>query len=122
MKILSRKFHAVLDYMSGIVLIAAPWALHFEEVTAATTTAIVAGALILLMSLMTSYEGGIIRIVPMPMHLNMDVLLGLILAASPWLVGFNYEVYLPHLIMGILTLLSGLTTVRSSLHKLATGV
>jgi hypothetical protein len=122
MKIISRKFHAVLDYMSGILLIAAPWALQFDDVSAATTTAVVAGALILIMSLMTNYEGGIVRIVPMSLHLNMDILLGIVLAASPWLFGFKDEVYLPHLIMGVLAILSGIMTVRSSFHKLMSDV
>jgi hypothetical protein len=71
---------------------------------------------------MTNYEGGIVRIVPMSLHLNMDILLGLVLAASPWLFGFKDEVYLPHLIMGVLAILSGIMTVRSSFHKLMSDV
>lgn len=117
MKIISRKFHAVLDYLSGIILIIAPWALKFNEVNVASAVAIVAGVFILIMSVMTDYEGGLIRSVPMAVHLNMDIILGLLLAASPWILGFSEEVYLPHLLMGILAIASGLLTVSTSLSQ-----
>jgi hypothetical protein len=117
MKIISRKSHAVLDYLSAIVLIAAPWLFRFSDSNTATTVAVLAGILILVMSLMTNYEGGILRNIPMAMHLNMDILLGIVLALSPWIFGFKDEVYLPHLIMGLLAIFSGALTVRTSLDR-----
>ncbi|HEX8607938.1 MAG TPA: SPW repeat protein [Pedobacter sp.] len=115
MKIISRKSHAVLDYLSAILLIAAPWLFGFSDSDTAKTVAVVAGILILGMSLMTNYEGGVLRSVPMAMHLNMDIVLGIVLAISPWLFNFKDDVYLPHLIMGLLAIFSGLMTVRTSL-------
>lgn len=115
MKIISRKFHAVLDYLSGIVLIIAPWVLNFNDSNVASAVAVVAGVLILIMSVMTDYEGGLIHTIPMSTHLNMDIVLGILLAASPWLFGFNERVYLPHLILGLLAIALGFLTVRVSL-------
>lgn len=115
MKIISRKFHAVLDYLSGVLLIIAPWVLDFNESNVASAVAVVAGVLILIMAIMTDYEGGLVRTIPMSTHLNMDIILGILLAASPWLFNFNEEVYLPHLILGILSIASGLLTDRVSL-------
>jgi len=117
MKIISRKVHAVLDYLSAIVLIAAPWLLHFETSAAAKNVAIAAGAIILLMSVLTAYEGGLFRKVPMPMHLNADILLGILLAASPWIFGFSGDVYLPHLILGLFAIVVSVLTERSSFSK-----
>ncbi|HKG05708.1 MAG TPA: SPW repeat protein [Pedobacter sp.] len=114
MKIIRRKFHVVLDYLSAVVLIAAPWLLGFSGSVTATAVAIIAGILILAMSFMTDYEGGILRSIPMSMHLNMDILLGLALTLSPWVLAFKHEVYLPHVIMGLLAIFSGLFTVRTS--------
>lgn len=114
MKIISRKSHAVLDYLSAIILISAPWIFGFSDSSTATRVAVAAGILILGMSLMTNYEGGVLRSIPMAGHLNMDVLLGIVLAISPWLFNFKEEVYLPHLIMGLLAIFSGLMTVRTS--------
>jgi hypothetical protein len=116
MKIINRKFHAVLDYLSALVLIAAPWILNFSDSTSATLTAALAGILIIAMSVMTNYEGGLLRTIPMQMHLVADVILGIVLAASPWLFGFRDVVYLPHVIMGALAIFSGLLTESRSLN------
>ena len=39
-------------------------------------------------SLMTDYELGIVEVVPMPVHLTLDVVSGTVMAASPGLFGF----------------------------------
>ena len=121
MNIISRKFHAVLDYFSVMILLTAPWLFNFSDSTAATATAVFAGVLILIMSLMTNYEGGFVRNIPMSVHLNVDVVLGVILAASPWIFGFSDLVYLPHLIMGVLAILAGTMTTRTSLNNRMAG-
>lgn len=117
MRFISRKFHAVLDYMVGILLIAAPWLFNFADVNAAKWVAIGVGALILVMSLMTDYEGGGIKTLSMNTHLIMDVIAGIFLAASPWLFNFSDMVYLPHLVVGILEIGAGLFTHATSEHE-----
>ncbi len=102
MKFISRKTHAVLDYIVGLLLIAAPWIFRFSEINAARWSAIIVGILVLAMSLITDYEGGVKKMLSMNTHLNMDVLVGIFLAISPWLFGFHDRVYLPHLLVGIL--------------------
>jgi hypothetical protein len=116
MHIITRKTHAVLDYFSAIALIGIPWALNFHELKIATQILVGAGILIAIMSDMKNYEGGIARFIPMSVHLNMDILLGILLIASPWLFGFSDAIYLPHVIAGLYAILSGLLTVRSSLN------
>ena len=116
MHIITRKTHAVLDYLSAIALIGIPWVLNFHELKIATQILVGAGILIAIMSAMTNYEGGIARFIPMSVHLNMDILLGILLIASPWLFGFSDAIYLPHVIAGLYAILSGLLTVRSSLN------
>jgi hypothetical protein len=120
MKIINRRLHALLDYTSAFILLSAPWLFQFKDSNTATIVAIAAGATILVLSTITDYEGSLFRLVPMSAHLNLDILLGILLAASPWIFGFNAEVYLPHLLMGVFAVLSGLLTVRRSLSK--TGV
>ncbi|SFC35474.1 SPW repeat-containing protein [Parapedobacter composti] len=116
MRFIGRKFHAVLDYTAGIVLIAAPWLLGFAPIAGAAWVAVIVGIALIGMSLLTDYEGGALKIVPMSTHLTIDVVAGLILAASPWLFGFYEQVYAPHLILGILEIGAGLFTVSSSQH------
>jgi hypothetical protein len=117
MKIISTKAHAIIDYVVGILLIAAPWIFRFSDIPAAKWTAIAVGILILLMSFVTDYEGGGKKMLSMSTHLTMDVVAGIFLAASPWLFGFNDSVYLPHLIVGILEIGAGLMTERTSQHS-----
>jgi hypothetical protein len=116
MRIVSRKFHAMLDYMSGLLLIVSPWLFNFNDISEARWVAIIIGIVIILMSFNTDYEGGFTKILTMSSHLTMDVIAGIFLAASPWIFGFNDQVYLPHLIVGILEMGAGLFTERKSEH------
>jgi hypothetical protein len=113
MRIISTKLHSRIDYLSSILFIAMPWILNFSEVVPATWVLIAVGSLSILMSLFTDYEGGMVRSMPMSVHLNIDVFTGLFLAASPWILGFAGDVYLPHLLLGLFEIAAGLLTVRS---------
>ena len=57
---------------------------------------------IIILALLTDFEVGVVRLIPMPVHLGIDVLGGLLLAASPWLFGFADRVWAPHLVFGLL--------------------
>jgi hypothetical protein len=50
----------------------------------------------------------------MKAHLALDVLSGIVLAASPWLFDFADRVYLPHLILGLIEIGAGLMTRTST--------
>lgn len=117
MRFISRKFHAVLDYITGILLIASPWLFNFADIEAAKWVALLVGILVLGMAFVTDYEGGGKKALSMSGHLTMDVITGIFLAASPWLFNFDEFVYLPHLIIGILEIGAGLFTEKSSQHS-----
>lgn len=117
MKAISRRFHAILDYGSVIILLLAPFLFNFVDVPTAKMIAIVSAAFVLLLSFMTKYEGGLVKIIPMRMHLAADIALGLFLIASPWLFKFNNETYLFHVIMGLVALLAGVFTNGKSVYK-----
>lgn len=113
---ISSRMHAMLDYPLGIVLIAAPWIFGFSDVGgAAVALPIIVGALAILQSLITDWELSIADVLPLPAHLSMDVLAGVVLAASPWIFGFADEgtnAWLPHLLVGIGLVGAGLMTQR----------
>ena len=104
MKFIDRKTHGYLDYIVGLLLIAAPWLLDFYRGGAETWVPVILGAGVIVYSLLTDYELGASRQIPFGTHLLLDVLGGIFLAASPWLFGFADYVYLPHLIVGIMEL------------------
>jgi hypothetical protein len=110
MRFISTKMHGVLDYVVGVLLIAAPWLFNFNDGTAAQWVPVIIGLAVILMSVMTNYEAGMMKTIPMSTHLTMDVVVGIFLAASPWLFGFADQVYLPHLIVGLLSIGTGLCT------------
>ncbi len=101
MRFLPSRLHGVIDYLWGVALLATPWLFGFADVAAAKWLAVVFGLGAILYSAVTDYELGLVRILPMVLHLGLDGLAGAFLAASPWLFGFADVVYLPHLILGI---------------------
>jgi hypothetical protein len=99
-----------MDYAVGLLLIVAPWVLGFADGGAETWVPVVLGAGALLYSALTRYELGLAKVIPMRVHLGLDVLSGVLLATSPWLFGFYDSVYAPHLIFGVLEVFAGLMT------------
>ena len=113
MRFIPTKFHAPLDYIVGVALIAAPWIFQFSEHTAATVVPVVLGIGLIAYSLFTNYELGVWKVAPMAVHNLIDIAAGTLLAASPWIFGFADEtanVWVPHLIVGLAAVFLGLTT------------
>jgi hypothetical protein len=105
-RLIPTKLHVGMDYLVGVLLIAAPWIFGFaDESTAATWISVLAGVAMLGLSTVTDYEGGVLaRIVAMRMHLISDALLGVLLVAAPWLFGFADEgtnAWLPFVVFGL---------------------
>ena len=78
--------------------------------TPAKWVAILFGVGAILYSLFTAYELGVLRIIPMSMHLVLDGAAGALLAASPFLLGFSDQVYGPHVAFGLFSIIASLVT------------
>jgi hypothetical protein len=102
--------------MSGLFLIASPWLFNFQDVPTARWVAVIMGVIIIIMSLNTDYEAGVTKLIKMSTHLKMDIVGGIFLAASPWILGFSEQIFLPHLILGIMEIGAGLCTEQKSEH------
>ncbi|HSI76670.1 MAG TPA: SPW repeat protein [Lunatimonas sp.] len=110
MRFIDSRTHAVIDYMSGILFIASPWVLGFANHGAAMSLPSITGALIIIISLMTDFEYGLLPAVSLPMHLHFDIIIGLVLLTSPWIFGFSARVMWPHVIFGMVSVFAGLFT------------
>jgi SPW repeat len=113
MRFIPTKFHAPLDYIVGVALIAAPSIFQYSDVTAATVVSIVLGIGLIAYSLLTDYELGVWKVAPMAVHNLIDVVAGAFLAASPWIFGFADEsanVWVPFMVVGLAAIFLGLTT------------
>lgn len=100
MKIISSKVHGYLDYIVGVLLIAAPYIFNFRESGPASIIPIILGISTITYSLLTQYELGAVKAIKMKVHLAIDFIAGAFLAVSPWLFGFSDVVFWPHLIVG----------------------
>ena len=110
MNVLPTRIHAVIDYVMAAVLILTPLVFMFAEHEAARWVLTYAGIVTFVASLLTHDELGIAWAIPMPGHLGLDIIVGAILIASPWLFGFADIIWLPHVILGAIKILLALVT------------
>jgi len=108
MRFLPTRVHGALDYVVGVALILAPNIFQFSNVAAAAWIPRVLGVGLIVYSVFTNYEWGIIKVLPMSYHLVVDFVASLLLATSPFLFGFadkSINVWLPHVVVGVTVIL-----------------
>ncbi len=112
MRFISTKTHGIIDYIVGIILFFAPSIFGFSEYGgAAVTIPQVLGVAILIVTLLTNFEPGLIKLIPMSLHLWFDYLGSILLIVSPWLFNFSNlsgSVWTPHVVVGALILVQAL--------------
>ncbi len=81
---ISRPVHGVLDYLTGVLLAASPWIFGFAHQHLAPQFALIFGGGMVLYSLLTNYELGVVRLLPFPVHRFIDFAVGFLLATN-WL-------------------------------------
>lgn len=101
MQIIDTKTHGYIDYIMGTLLIAMGYVINFNSENTPNLVLYMVGTLTIFYSLLTKYELGVIKIIPMYIHLMLDSLSAIFLATSPWLLGFADDVFLPHLLLGL---------------------
>jgi hypothetical protein len=123
LRIIPTKLHGILDYLFGILLIALPTLLGFSSQENETWVMIVLGIVTILYSMVTRYECAFVSLISMRTHLWFDLISGILLIWSPWLLHFAGRVYLPHVIVGaveiVIVLLSDNQPVKSPSPRLA---
>jgi hypothetical protein len=80
--------HGVLEYLAGVLFIAAPFLFGFDSDTA-TGVSIGAGVVVLVIASSTAMTTGLIKSIPVQAHVILDYLLALLLIAAPFLFGFS---------------------------------
>ncbi|HVE80955.1 MAG TPA: SPW repeat protein [Candidatus Dormibacteraeota bacterium] len=114
MKLLSPRTHTIIGFITGLALLAAPSVLDFRDVGGASVaTSQLIGIIILLSELTVQETFFGIGFVPIRIHLILDMLLGAVLAISPWLFGFASEeanAWMPHLVVGVFIIMYALFT------------
>jgi hypothetical protein len=108
--------HGFFDYFLGLGAIVAPWLFGFAHVVPARLVMQTQGLAVLLYSLFTDYEWGLVRVLRFPSHLLLDFLGGLMLVASPSLLGFRHFGR-THVALGLLELAITLLTRRRAFAR-----
>ena len=109
----STRTHGVLDLVSVGALLAAPRLFGVNDEPRAASVLRMAGGGALAYSMLTDYEFGLVKVLPMRAHLALDAASGAFLASSPWLLGFaknGPRYWVPHALMGAGEVLAALTT------------
>lgn len=70
-KLIPTRVHGVLDYLFGVMYIALSLLLSWPQPAATILMALGAG--VLLYSILTRYELGLVKLLPMPAHLVIDL-------------------------------------------------
>ena len=86
---ISQTIHGGIEYVAGILLIAAPFIFGFDDDGSATAVSIVLGVLVIFIAAITSGPTSIIDSLPVGGHVVLDYALAAILIASPFIFGFS---------------------------------
>jgi hypothetical protein len=103
LRVIPTKAHGAVDMATGPALIAAPTLLRMNGNTGATIPPRVVGAAATVYALLTDYEFGLKRVLPMRTHLALDAVAGIALAATPFVTGASKKGvrhWLPHTVIG----------------------
>ncbi len=87
---ISRFLHGAIEYLAGVLLVAAPFLFSFES-DAATAVAVVAGVIVLVIASSTDGPTSLINSIPTATHVVLDFALAAVLIASPFLFSFSDE-------------------------------
>jgi hypothetical protein len=102
------RLHGVLDYVLATAMLAG--AVIYGGGEPQVWVAVPAALAVLAVAMVTDFEWGIVRRLPVPVHMALDLLIGGALAASPWVLGFAAEVWAPHVLAGAVLIGAALTT------------
>lgn len=85
-----RFLHGVIEYVAGVLFIAAPFLLGFDE-SSAQVLSIVLGIAILILAASSEGPTGMVSQIPVTLHVALDYALVIVLVAAPFLFGFSGE-------------------------------
>jgi hypothetical protein len=113
LRLIPTSVHGTLDYLASGINLGFPALLELDDAPTAALIPRLDGIAGACYSLITDYELGLLKVLPMPVHLIFDAAKGALLASSPWLFGFGKNgprYWLPHMLMGTADILAAMTS------------
>lgn len=109
-KIIPSVFHACIDYSIVIILLTGPAVFIKDSSIEAKCMSLVTGVLLALLNFFTNYEGGIVRIINIKIHLLIDKVIGVFVMIMPLFLEYSGQSFLTHIFMGMMLLALGILT------------
>ena len=110
MRFLPTRIHAGLDYVLGVVLAAYPSVTGMHQGGPIEWGPTILGAGLILYSMLTNYELGMLRLISVKLHLILDAVGGVVLIGIAAAYGPSPSVWLPLLVLGTIEVGSSLVT------------
>ena len=113
LRVIPTGVHGMLDYLASGVNLLFPAMLGLRNAPWAALIPRLGGVAGSGYSLITDYELGALKVLPMPAHLAFDAAKGVFVTSSPWLFGFaknGTRYWLPHVLMGTADVLAAMTS------------
>jgi hypothetical protein len=86
MKIISAKLHGIIDYLVVVFLLVSPTIFGFTDLLAGFTYAL--GGIHLILTLLTDFNAGLFKVIPLPLHGLIELVVGIVLVVLAYTV-FN---------------------------------
>jgi hypothetical protein len=86
MRFINPSAHGVLDYVVVVAIVLVSIAVGLSGLAAAL--AYLMAAALLVMTLITAFPPGALKLLPLPVHSRMELLMGMSLLVCPWIFGF----------------------------------
>lgn len=116
MRFIPTRVHGILDYASGSLQIIVPRLLGAGATRLEQSLPTALGVGILGYSTLTDYALGVFRVIPMPVHLRLDVVGAGLLLAAPWLFGFSGKARVAYTAIGLFECAVILTSQTTPAH------
>jgi hypothetical protein len=109
---ISLLMHAAAEPLLAALFIAAPFLFGFSDQGAPTAVSIVIGVAVLVVAMSTQWRLSLIKAIPIPVHLTIDLGVSALLLAAPFLFSFSDQSAPTafFLVMGVVDLLATLGT------------
>ncbi len=123
MRVIPTSAHGVVDYTTAFTLLVAPKLWRLDEVPTSAATFYLAGGSLTASCLITDYELSVANVIPMRIHLALDIASGAALAASPFLLGFRQSgprYWIPHVAVGASEIITAAITKPERISKRST--
>ena len=108
MRFISTAAHGLADFSVGFIVVGFPF--YYGLTGASRATFVALGLFVIVYSLLTDYEFGLVRVLRIRFHLLLDALFGLAMLAAPTVLRLPDDGRIPVYVIGVLSLLLSLTT------------